>query len=243
MTGGLYGTRRLVRASEREVRKALGRYGRVSVFGDRGVALLGWLAHNWPALERIPGATALVSAVTHASREKLELIPDLYSILKGVPGERIVGFAYFKSRHGRPTTNVDPGRDGAGLTWMAVVCPLDGRHTGDLVELSQAVFERHGLDFSITFIMVNARSTLGLIEIFYDRDDDSERARMQATYDELAQATLAAGYQQYRTSVWYGAHVLDGSPGLKGLLDSLKAAVDPDGVLAPGRYSIGLPRS
>jgi 4-cresol dehydrogenase (hydroxylating) flavoprotein subunit len=95
---------------------------------------------------------------------------------------------------------------------------------------------------TITFIVVNARSTLGLIEIFYDRDDPADRARMQATYDGLAQATLEAGYQQYRTSVWYGQHVLDGSPDLKRLLDSMKAAVDPQDVLAPGRYSIGLPR-
>jgi 4-cresol dehydrogenase (hydroxylating) flavoprotein subunit len=104
VTGGLYGTRRTVRAAEKEVRKALGPYGRVNVLGDRGVALLGWLARKWPLLERIPGATALVSAVTHASREKLELIPHLYTILQGIPGERIEKSRPFSSKTRSPSS-------------------------------------------------------------------------------------------------------------------------------------------
>jgi 4-cresol dehydrogenase (hydroxylating) len=85
---------------------------------------------------------------------------------------------------------------------------------------------------------VNPRSTLGLIEIFYDRDDEDERARMLALYDDLADASLAAGYQQYRSSVWYGERLLTASDGFRRLTETLKAAVDPEGVIAPGRYGI-----
>jgi 4-cresol dehydrogenase (hydroxylating) len=243
VTGGLYGTARQVRAAQREVRKALSPYGRVRFLGDTGITILRGLTGAWKLLERIPAVTRLLSRATGSSLEKLELIPHVYSILKGVPGEHIVGFAYFKSRRERPRANLDPGRDGAGITWMAVVSPLTGRHTAELVRLCESAFERHGLDFSITFITVNPRSAVGLIELFYDRDDPDERTRMLALYDELAERTLAAGYPQYRTSVWLGEHVLGASPELQRFVDSLKGAVDPNHILAPGRYSIGVPPS
>jgi 4-cresol dehydrogenase (hydroxylating) len=83
----------------------------------------------------------------------------------------------------------------------------------------------------------------GLIELFHDRDDPDERTRMLALYDELAERTLAAGYPQYRTSVRLGEHVLGASPELQRFVDSLKGAVDPSDILAPGRYSIGVPPS
>jgi 4-cresol dehydrogenase (hydroxylating) len=102
------------------------------------------------------------------------------------------------------------------------------------------LFEHHGLDLSLTFMMVNARSALGLFEIFFDRESQDERSRMLALYDELAEATARAGYQQYRTSVAYFDRVLGPSPSFQRLAETLKAAVDPNGILAPGRYGVGL---
>lgn len=34
---------------------------------------------------------------------------------------------------------------------------------------------------------------------------------------------------------------MDGDPAMKGLLAKIKGALDPDNVLAPGRYGIGTP--
>jgi len=242
ITGGLYGSAAQVRAAQRQVKRALSPHGRVVFLGDRGVSALRGLIGAWKWLRWVPGANSLLASLTGSSLPKLEVIPHVYPILKGIPGEYIVSFAYFKSRGPRPRKDVDPARDGAGLTWMAVVSPMTGKHAAELVRLCEGVFERHGLDLSITFIMVNPRSILALIQIFYDRLDADEGSRMQAVYDELAEVTLAAGYQQYRTSVWSGENVLGASPAFRDLVQAMKAAVDPHGILAPGRYGIGLPR-
>jgi 4-cresol dehydrogenase (hydroxylating) len=240
ITGGLYGTSAQVRVAKTAVRRALAPIGSVTFVGQRRVALIAGLLKVWKALAFVPGVSALIARLTGSSREKLQVIPNVYPILRGEPGEYIVGFAYFKSRGPRPRVNVDPARDQAGLTWMAVVTPLTGRHTKALVDLCASAFEKHGLDFSITFIMVNPRSALGLIEIFYDRHNPDECARTQALYEELGEATARAGYQQYRTSVAYSDRILESAQPFQRLVDKLKAAVDPEGVLAPGRYGIGL---
>ena len=88
--------------------------------------------------------------------------------------------------------------------------------------------------------MVNPRTTLALIEIFYDKTNTDEATRAQALYEELAAETLRAGYQQYRTSIAYAEHILGAAPEFQRMMDAMKAAVDPGNILAPGRYGIGL---
>lgn len=240
LSGGIYGTPEQVRVNRRLIKRELSRCGRVAFLNDRSFGILQRLVGIWKRHPNSPLLSPLLRALTGSSREKLEVVPHIYPILKGIPGDFIVGFAYFKSHGPRPTRDIDPARDGAGLIWLAVVSPLTGRHTGELVRLCEPVFHRHGLDWSCAFIMVNPRSILGLIEIFYDKTDPDECARAQALYDELAAVTLQAGYPQYRTSIAYGERLMEAAPEFQRMMNAMKAAVDPNHIIAPGRYGIGL---
>jgi 4-cresol dehydrogenase (hydroxylating) flavoprotein subunit len=240
ISGGIYGPPEQVRVNKRLIKKELCRTGKLTFIHDKSFGLLQWLLNFWKKHSNNSVLSSLLRKVTGSSIEKLQVIPHVYPILKGVPGDYIVGFAYFKSHGPRPTTDIDPARDNAGLMWMAVVLPLTGKHANGLVELCEPIFHRHGFDWSCTFIMVNPRSTLGLIEIFYDKTNLAEGLRAQALYEELAAETLRAGYQQYRTSISYGAQIMDCAPEFKRMLDAMKSAVDPDSIIAPGRYGLGL---
>jgi 4-cresol dehydrogenase (hydroxylating) len=170
--------------------------------------------------------------------EVFEVVPHTVSILQGVPGEFIVRFAYFKSRQGRPRSDVDPVRDGCGLIWFAPVAPLTGCQVHSVLDLCRPVFRQHGFDFSVSVIVVNPRSAVLLMEIFYDRADPTETARARVLYEDLCGLTVRAGYQQYRMNVANMHRLLDPVPQYQRLLDSMKRAADPCGILAPGRYGI-----
>jgi 4-cresol dehydrogenase (hydroxylating) len=101
------------------------------------------------------------------------------------------------------------------------------------------VFRKHGFDFSVSVIVVNPRSAVLLMQIFYDKGDPTETARARVLYEELWALTARAGYQQYRTNVANMHRLLEPVPQYQRLLDSMKRAVDPCGVLAPGRYGVG----
>ncbi len=238
--GGLYGTSAQVAVARRAVSDALKPFGKVTFFNARKMALLSGVLRFWRGAGIVPGVTPLLSRLTGSSLERLSVLPHLYPILQGVPGDFIVRFAYFKMPS-RPEQDVDPARDGAGLTWLAVVSPLTGRHTQELLNLMEPVFEKHGLDLSVAFIMVNERSTLCLVEIFFDRQSDRERQASELLYEELADLTDAAGYPQYRTSVGYSERILAGAPAFHRVADQLKGALDPHRVIAPGRYGVGPP--
>ena len=171
--------------------------------------------------------------------EVFELVRHEVRILQGVASEFIVRFAYFKSRQGRPQSDVNPARDGCGLIWFGPVVPLTGSHVNRVLELCRPVFREHGFDFSVSIIVVNPRSAVVLMEIFYDKADATETARAGALYEHLCGLTARAGYQQYRTNVANMHRLLEPVPQYQRLLDSMKRAVDLCGTLAPGRYGIG----
>lgn len=244
LTSGLYGTASQVKANRALIRKELKPYGKLTFVTGRDMPMLKRMTAVVKRVQHVPIASALGGLLKHwligrSPMEVLELIPNTVSVLQGVPGDFIVRFAYFKSRHGRPDGDVDPVRDGCGLIWFAPIVPLSGSHVNRLFDLCRPVFRENGFDFSVSLIVVNARTAVALMEIFYDKADPAETARAKVLYEDLCGLTVRAGYQQYRTNVSYMNRLMDTAPHYRHFLNSMKKAVDPVGTLAPGRYGIG----
>jgi 4-cresol dehydrogenase (hydroxylating) len=241
LTSGLYGTADQVRANRALIRRELKHYGKLTFIDRRELARLEWLIRLVKRMQQIPVVSGLLKnlLIGRAPLEVFELVRHAVSILQGVPSEFIVRFAYFKSRQGRPRSDVNPVRDGCGLIWFAPLAPLTGNHVHRVLNLCRPVFREHGFDFSVSVIVVNPRSAVVLMEIFYDKADSTETARARTLYEDLCATTVRAGYQQYRTNVANMQRLLETVPQYERLLDSMKRAVDPCGTLAPGRYGIG----
>ncbi len=240
VTGGLYGTRVQVRAMRRAVSAALRAFGNVRFIDDRKLRFLDRMTAIWNRTRNFPLLPDLFARLSNSSLEKAQAIPHVYPILKGIPGEYIVRFAYFKSRGPRPVSDVDPARDGAGMLWVAALSPLTGKHTGRLLELCEPIFHKHGFDLSLAFLMVNARSVMALMQIFFDKENAAEGQRALALYDEVIHATAKAGFPQYRTSVAFSDRIMEEAPELQRTLDAMRRAIDPYNLIAPGRYGVGL---
>jgi 4-cresol dehydrogenase (hydroxylating) len=244
LTSGLYGTVAQVRANRALIRRELKPYGKLTFLDRRELARLEWLIRLVKRTQQLSFASWLSPLLKNwligpEPMEVFELVRHVVPILQGVPGEFVVRFAYFKSRQGRPESDVNPARDGCGLIWFAPVAPLTGSHVDRLLDLCRPVFREHGFDFSVSLIVVNPRSAVILMEIFYDKADPTETARARGLYEHLCGLTARAGYQQYRTNVANMHRLLEPVPQYQRLLDSMKKAVDPCGTLAPGRYGVG----
>jgi len=243
LTSGLYGTAAQVRANRALIRKELRRYGKLTFVDRSDLPVLAWLTRLIQRTQNVRLASWIGGMVKNlligrAPMAVLDLIPTTVDVLRGVPGEFIVRFAYFKSREGRPSGNVDPARDNCGLIWFAPVVPLTRDQVNALFDLCRPLFGSHGFDFSVSLIVVNPRSAVALMQIFYDKSDAEEPARAAALYEVLCQRTLSEGYQQYRANVPNMHRLFQAVPGYQRLLDEMKNAVDPVGILAPGRYGI-----
>jgi 4-cresol dehydrogenase (hydroxylating) flavoprotein subunit len=83
---------------------------------------------------------------------------------------------------------------------------------------------------------VSARCAYLVIALVYDRKVEGEDARALECYQALQKAMNEAGYYPARLGIQapvLGAGTEDDSARVLGVL---KAALDPPGILAPGRY-------
>jgi 4-cresol dehydrogenase (hydroxylating) len=220
--GGLYGTRGQVRDARAQVRRALrGKVDRLQFVGDRLLGIMGTFA----------GPFRFVTS-WDISRT-LQVLAPVYGLMKGVPTESPMASAYWRKKTAVPS-DMDLDRDGCGLLWCSPVLPNTGAHATEVARLATDVLLDHGFEPQMSMSLATERSAICVITISYDRHVPGEDQRALDCYRVLVEALLARGYPPYRLPV--GAMGYHGRSDASSVMHSLKAVLDPNGVLAPGRY-------
>jgi 4-cresol dehydrogenase (hydroxylating) len=139
-------------------------------------------------------------------------------------------------KRGRIEGEVDPDRDRCGFIWFTPVVPVDGDNVERAAALSEEVLTRHGFEPILEIVPLSMRAVELLTAIVYDRDVPGADERAVACHDELLRRACAMGFLPYRLN-----HLsMDALPhphdDFGALLQRLKTALDPNDVLAPGRY-------
>lgn len=223
-TGALYGTRAEVCGSRRLLRRALaGKVRRLQFVDDGKLALAGVLARP---LSWVMGVD--VSAMLAAVR-------PVYDMLRGVPTEQYLATTYWRKRTPVPA-DMDPDRDGCGLIWCSPVIPIDGAQAREVALLVDEVLLAEGFEPGITMTLLTERALDVIISISWDREVPGEDERAARAYRLLLDALMERGYFPYRLGSNGPAHPGEPQPAYEDLLRTLKGALDPGGILMPGRY-------
>lgn len=222
-SGALYGTRRQVAETRRLLRHALaGKVNHLQFLDDRTLKLAAKFTTPYRWL------TGLDLAQT------LELVRPVFGLMKGVPTLAMVPSSYWRKKHPAPA-DPDPDRDRCGLIWCAPVAPADGESVTELTGIAESTLLDRGFEPMISLTMITERSAACVISIVYDRDVPSEDSKAMACYDELQRRLTTAGYYPYRLGI-QSMDLLDSDKVRAGFLSALKRTLDPNGILAPGRY-------
>ncbi len=241
--GGVCGSYRRVKADKAEVKKYLSPLGRL-IFVDR---VLEKFLRSMVLGVRKSGASGVfyrcIKAlhdffVSKTSAEIMESLLSLYPILKGEPNEGVLSLAYFKNKVQQPKENLDPARDKCGLIWFAPILPARGSEIEVFIDTTKQICADNKFETAVLLIQLNPRTFLVLIPLFFDRKTAEEAERAQRTYDQLCELLKMRHYQQYRCCTPQMENILDCNPSYQSLMRRIKHALDPNQIIAPGRYGV-----
>jgi 4-cresol dehydrogenase (hydroxylating) flavoprotein subunit len=222
--GMLYGTRGVVRAAARHVRRIL----------SPAVSDLRFMSPK--TVQRLSRIANGILPRGKPLGPRLRMLESAMELVGGRPNETALALAYWRGgKRPAPGTPLDPARDGCGLIWYAPLIEMTPDRARAFVEFISCTMPRHGCEPLITLSSLSERCFGSSIPILFDKNSQGEAARM--CYLELLEEGRKAGFFPYRVSTDAMDWLMGQEPERWTLVASLKRALDPDELIAPGRYA------
>ncbi len=131
-------------------------------------------------------------------------------------------------------------RGGGGSTWFAPVSQARGSETLKQMALAKEITRKYGIDYVALFI-IGWRDMHHIVDMLYDRTDPAQMQAAYACYDELLSRFAAEGYGVYRANTAFMDKVAELYGPVKHEVNlALKRALDPNGIIAPGKSGIDI---
>jgi 4-cresol dehydrogenase (hydroxylating) len=226
-SGGIYGSSAQVSEAKHLLKRAVSSIdGSLQILSDRKLKAVRQFANPLSWLTR------------RDMQSTLDLVGVVMGLMTGIPTDSALSSCYWRKRGPIPSSP-DPDRDRCGLLWYAPVAPAVGLEVSRLTETASDIMLRHGFEPMISLTLLTARSVYSIISICYDRDISGEDGRASACHDEVATWCTQEGYVPYRLGL-ESMNQMGEATGSTQLLNAIRRAVDPLGILAPGRYECQL---
>lgn len=200
---------------------------RCALYGDEAV-----VEHQFAkvreAFARIPGADVWGWMCAP------EDIPSLEN-----PHERVMG--------GVPNLDLNAmvawyGGDQGGHIGFSPIAPLTGHHAGELRDLMRGMLAESGLDYMASLLPVSARSFAHITMIIYDTKNEQQVRSAFDVSKRLVRQAAKQGYGEYRAHLDFMDLAAEqyswNNHAYMRFCETIKDAVDPQGILAPGKQGI-----
>jgi 4-cresol dehydrogenase (hydroxylating) len=180
-----------------------------------------------PMIQRVISHFGQSGRARYISHEQALEMPPLQiaiNAFSGVPGIGELGLLKW--------------RPGGGNSWFLPGTPMIGKVANEFQQLCRGIYEEYGLDYTVMNVC-SARFCRGLHVLSFNREDEDERLRAQACYRKMAQEVAGRGVFVGRAPVdFHDFHMAQTIPSFRETCSAIKQALDPKGIIAPGRYGI-----
>jgi 4-cresol dehydrogenase (hydroxylating) flavoprotein subunit len=224
----VYGDPQIVRYTARQMK----RYGR-TIFTNRQFLPASTIA-------RLQAWLAVLPQLFRDSRlgRKIALADELCAFVKGRPIDSVLrNFAYVAQGHAPPSTALNPDRDGCGLIWYAPLVPLDAGSVNRFLGMAKAVLGTYNYALSISLTATNPHYLDATLALQFDKQDPDSTERARDCYRALFIEGRRQGFLPYRLGLQGMDLALNEAQTFWQVARQIKQALDPGGVIAPGRYN------
>ena len=179
---------------------------------------IGWAM--WDEIERRLKAVA-----------EVHILPQGY----GVEDSASIDSIYWRKSG---TSSSDPDADQCGVIWICPVVPLRAADVSRAVDCIEHTMLVSGFEPIIGMQILTFRKAVVVASILYDRVRTGEDEKAMACYVSIQQQLMRLGYPPYRMGLQNLMLRLPLETDTMSLIGQIKTLVDPDHIIAPGRYQI-----
>lgn len=171
----------------------------------------------------------------------LPLLNSLYyeSVFRGYPTKVETSSVYWRKRShvtNNKNSNLDPDRDRCGIYWVCISLPFDGKHISNVTNIVERISFEFGFEPQVMFLNMSAWFIKSFIILIFDRDVEEEEIQAYHCYKKLFKTLQDSGYSSHRLGIQSMSEVVVDDLEYVQFLKSIKQTIDPNDVLAPGRY-------
>ena len=208
--GGLMGDRDLIAVYRRKISKTLGKLAKITLIDEGKVRLLRrFIAPFSPELEA-----------------KLAGLEQFIKLQSGYPITK-------------PWDNIRwryQSLEATGIIWVGVLLPNKPEVINNFYRELEIIFHQAKLELPVTLSLFEPQSLVGIITILYSRLEKQSQEKAHKIYAQVLAMVTAQGLSLYRQAILPEYRGIP--PEKLAFLRQIKAGVDSQGIIAPGKYGI-----
>lgn len=182
------------------------------------------------ALRLLPGAWSRHWQLTLS---KLRMGVEL---MEGQPNQVALPLAYAAGAQPQQGALLDPALDNCGLIWYAPILPLRSQQVATFVSHMEQACETHRMPCPVTLTTLSGRAIDCTVPLLFDRNDAPASSRAEDCYRQLFRTGKQQGVLPYRLPLAFMGLLSETQAPAWQLGQRIKDALDPEHLLAPGRY-------
>ncbi len=161
-------------------------------------------------------------------------------LMKGIPSDVAIRGVYWRKKF-MPGLNDNPVDDRCGCLWLSPVIPMTSHDVTQFTSTLRVICKKFFSDVNVSINLLTERTCFCTIGIFFDGANIDERERAKSLYNTLMKEMLHHGYPPYRLGSDLSSvptELISESNAYWKTCQAIKSALDPLGIIAPGRYGI-----
>jgi 4-cresol dehydrogenase (hydroxylating) len=171
-------------------------------------------------------------------RIMLHAVRPLADLARGIPTDGPMQSVWWPLGELPEHTSDDPDQSHCGMLFCVPFLPPDGQCAKEAMDLTYQVYAKHGFTPFVTLNLVDSRALECVINNAFDRRQPDRVAAAHACNDELTAEFIRRGYPPYRIGPQNTPLVVDAGDVFWQTVRDLKRVLDPNHIIAPGRYNL-----
>jgi 4-cresol dehydrogenase (hydroxylating) len=224
---GVLGTKAQIRLAKKEIRKAVGGFAKTMFLNDPLIRRAKVLAETLSFIPFIRSRLMLLKAVE-----------PVYGFTRGETTDQSLKAVYWAAGDFERLGEPDPDHSDSGLLFCLPIIPADGKTVFEVVRDTCDTFSRYGFEAAITVNLMNTKVMEGVVSLAFDRRNAEQTGKAHACIQEMEGRYMEQGYPPYRVGINSMHHVVNEGDPFWRTARALKKVLDPNSIIAPGRYNL-----